>query len=70
MRTAFRDPDAFEVERWKSMLTRILVPLDGSARAEQALAPAASLARATSGTLIALRVYAAMPSDVSPELVA
>lgn len=70
MRTAFRDPDAFKVERWKSMLTRILVPLDGSARAEQALAPAASLARATSGTLIALRVYAAMPSDVSPELVA
>jgi nucleotide-binding universal stress UspA family protein len=38
------------------MYTRILVPLDGSARAEQAIPVAARLARATYGTVILLEV--------------
>lgn len=38
------------------MFKRILVPLDGSARAERALAVAARLARASSGSLILLQV--------------
>lgn len=45
------------------MLERILVPLDGSARAEHALPVAARLARASGGTLILLRVYQVMPSE-------
>ncbi|MFI5272677.1 MAG: universal stress protein [Ktedonobacterales bacterium] len=38
------------------MFTRILVPLDGSAQAERALADAARLARASEGTIILVRV--------------
>ncbi|HZR40574.1 MAG TPA: universal stress protein [Ktedonobacteraceae bacterium] len=38
------------------MFKRILVPLDGSARAERALAVAARLAQASSGSIILLRV--------------
>jgi nucleotide-binding universal stress UspA family protein len=45
------------------MLQRILVPLDGSVRAEYALPVAARLAHATSGTLILLQVYQVMPSE-------
>jgi len=45
------------------MLQRILVPLDGSARAEYALPVAARLAHATGGTLILLQVYQVMPSE-------
>lgn len=44
------------------MFKRILVPLDGSARAERALPVAARLARASSGTVILVRVV-----DTSPE---
>jgi nucleotide-binding universal stress UspA family protein len=39
-----------------SMFQRILVPLDGSTRAEQALPIAARLAHASSGTIVLLRV--------------
>ncbi len=45
------------------MLQRILVPLDGSTRAEYALPVAARLAHATAGTLILLQVYHVMPSE-------
>ncbi len=45
------------------MLQRILVPLDGSTRAEYALTVAAHLARTTGGTLILLQVYQVMPSE-------
>jgi nucleotide-binding universal stress UspA family protein len=38
------------------MYKRILVPLDGSARAEQALPVAAKLAKASEGSLVLLRV--------------
>ncbi len=38
------------------MLKRVLVPLDGSARAEQALPVAARLAQAAGGTVVLLRV--------------
>jgi len=38
------------------MFQRILVPLDGSTRAEQALPVAARLAHASSGTIVLLRV--------------
>lgn len=40
---------------------RILVPLDGSLRAERALPLAARIARASGGSLILLRVIEAMP---------
>lgn len=43
------------------MFSRILVPLDGSARAEQALSEAARLARATQGALILVRAVAPPP---------
>jgi nucleotide-binding universal stress UspA family protein len=46
------------------MLKRILVPLDGSGRAEAALPVAARLARAGQGTLILLRVYDAISSEL------
>lgn len=45
------------------MWQRILVPLDGSARAERALSVAARLASSTGGTLILFRVYQLVPSD-------
>lgn len=44
------------------MFKRILVPLDGSARAEQALPVAARLARASGGSIVLLRV-AKLPMD-------
>ncbi len=43
------------------MFKRILVPLDGSGRAEQALPAAALLARASSGSLILMRVVSTAP---------
>ncbi len=46
------------------MITRILVPLDGSALAESALPVAAQLTRALQGTLILFRVHDVPPSDV------
>ncbi len=51
------------------MLARILVPLDGSALAERALPVAARLTRASGGAALLLRVYQAMPSEFTPELV-
>lgn len=51
------------------MFKRILVPLDGSARAERAIPVAARIARASGGSLILLRVVNASiefcPSPVS-----
>lgn len=44
------------------MLKRVLVPLDGSARAEQALSVAARLAQAVGGTVVLLRVVT-VPND-------
>jgi nucleotide-binding universal stress UspA family protein len=38
------------------MFKRILVPLDGSARAEQAIPTAGRIARATGGSVVLLRV--------------
>ena len=52
------------------MLTRILVPLDGSALAERALTVAARLARTTDSTLLVLQVYPEMIGETTPELVA
>ncbi|HET9921981.1 MAG TPA: universal stress protein [Ktedonobacteraceae bacterium] len=49
------------------MFERILVPLDGSARAEQALPVAARLARASGGSLLLLRV-AIVPIIERPDL--
>ncbi len=43
------------------MFARILVPLDGSARAEQAIPEAARLARATQGTIILVQAVAPPP---------
>ena len=60
------------------MFKRILVPLDGSVRAEQALPFAARLARASQGSVILTQVvqipteygmYAAAPVSVAPTLV-
>ena len=50
-----------ERKKAETMLSRILVPLDGSARAEQALSEAAHLARATQGSLILVRAVAGPP---------
>src|SRR5260370_9621258 len=47
------------------MITRILVPLDGSTLAESVLPVAAQLTGALQGTLILFRVYDVPPSDVS-----
>src|SRR5437763_15795022 len=44
------------------MFQRILVPLDGSARAERALPVAARIARASNGSIVVLRV-ATSPID-------
>jgi len=49
------------------MFKRILVPLDGSTRAERALVPAADLARAAQGELVLLRVID-VPNDVGVPL--
>jgi nucleotide-binding universal stress UspA family protein len=46
------------------MITRILVPLDGSALAESALPVAAQLTRALGGALILFRAYDVPPTDV------
>src|SRR5215467_9636259 len=53
-RTETQEPPAFE--RKKCMFQRILVPLDGSPLAEQALPVAARVARATGGTVVLLHV--------------
>jgi nucleotide-binding universal stress UspA family protein len=45
-----------DVERSKTMFQRILVPLDGSERAERAIPVAARIARATGGSIVLLRV--------------
>jgi nucleotide-binding universal stress UspA family protein len=59
------------------MYTRILVPLDGSPRAEEALPVAARLAQASGGTLVLTRIvnvnpelspYFAMPVGSAPQL--
>lgn len=50
------------------MFTRVFVPLDGSARAEQALPTAARIARATAGTLLLARVVSVAP-EFSPYFV-
>jgi len=44
------------------MFQRILVPLDGSARAERALSVAARTARASGGSIVLLRVVG-LPAD-------
>ncbi len=49
------------------MYKRILVPLDGSARAERAIPVAAHIARATDGTVILVRI-ATLPFTYSPYL--
>lgn len=49
------------------MFKRILVPLDGSKRAERALVPAADLVRAAQGELVLLRVID-VPNDVGVPL--
>ena len=43
------------------MFQRILVPLDGSTRAERALPVAAKIARASGGSVVLLRVIAPVP---------
>src|SRR5215467_1725359 len=53
-RTETQETPAFE--RRKCMFQRILVPLDGSPRAEQALPLAARIARAAGGTVVLLHV--------------
>jgi nucleotide-binding universal stress UspA family protein len=49
------------VERSNTMFHRILVPLDGSSRAEQALPVAARIARFSGGTVVLLRVISPSP---------
>src|SRR5579859_7886173 len=44
------------IERSKTMFQRILVPLDGSERAERAIPVAARIARASCGTVVFLQV--------------
>ncbi len=51
------------------MLQHILVPLDGSSRAEQALPTAARIARASSGTVVLLRVVSP-PTEFVPHAAA
>jgi nucleotide-binding universal stress UspA family protein len=50
------------------MFQRILVPLDGSSRAERSLPIAACIARASAGTIVLLRVVST-PSEFLPSLV-
>ncbi len=49
------------------MYERILVPLDGSARAERSISVAAHIARATNGTVVLVRI-ATLPFTYSPYL--
>ena len=49
------------------MFTRVLVPLDGSARAERSIPVAARIARATNGTVVLVRVVT-IPFTYSPYL--
>lgn len=49
------------------MFTRILVPLDGSTRAERSIPVAAHIARATGGTIVLIQVVA-LPFTYSPYL--
>ncbi|MGI9058544.1 MAG: universal stress protein [Ktedonobacteraceae bacterium] len=51
------------------MFQRLLVPLDGSSRAEQALPVAARLARASGGTVVLLRVVSP-PTELLPSTTA
>ncbi len=51
------------------MLQRILVPLDGSPRAEQAIPVAARLAHASEGTVVLLQVVG-IPLEYEPALYA
>jgi hypothetical protein len=44
------------IERSKTMFKRMIVPLDGSTRAEGAIPVAARIARASGGTIILLQV--------------
>jgi nucleotide-binding universal stress UspA family protein len=55
------------VERRITVHKRILVPLDGSARAERSIPVAAHIARATDGTVVLLRI-ATLPFTYSPYL--
>ena len=57
-----------EVERSKIMFKRILVPLDGSPRAERAIPVAARLARASGGSVVLLRAVS-MHIEFWPSLV-
>src|SRR5947199_10402518 len=47
-----------------SMFKRILVPLDGSGRAERALPIAAHLARASGGSILLVRVVSTEPASL------
>jgi len=51
------------------MFQRIVVPLDGSPRAERALPVAARIARASGGSIVLLRV-AALPAEYAPAMYA
>ena len=46
------------------MFKRILVPLDGSGRAEQALPIAARIARASGGSIVLVRVLSTAPAHM------
>src|SRR5205823_12013738 len=50
-----------------NMFKRILVPLDGSGRAERALPIAARLARATGGSIFLVRVLSTEPARLPSE---
>ncbi len=56
-----------EVETSKTMFKRILIPLDGSKRAERAIPVATRLARASGGSLVLLRVVST-PIEFWPAL--
>jgi len=55
------------VERRTTMFERILVPLDGSARAERSIPVAAHIARVTNGTVVLVQI-ATLPFTYSPYL--
>jgi nucleotide-binding universal stress UspA family protein len=60
------------IQRRNTMFKRILVPLDGSPRAESALTVAARVARATDGTIVLLQVVSIpatyIPFTYSPDM--